>query len=74
MEKEAGGSRATPRISDRENPSKDLLCHQKGLWVGDKEEYERGIEGIFGFQGEIYRGRLICHFSVLAREKCNAEY
>jgi hypothetical protein len=71
MEKEANGRRTAPSIRDRKNPPKDLLCHQKGLWVGNKEKYESGIESVFGFQGKIYRRRLICHFSVLAREKCN---
>ena len=61
MEKESQGRRAATSIGNSEYPPKDHLCHPKGLWVGDKEENESGIKGIFGFEGEIY-GCGICWF------------
>ena len=60
MEEESRGGGATTSVGDREDPAKDLLRHFECLRVGDEEEDQGGIEGIFCFQshGRWWGGHL----------------
>ncbi len=53
MKEKTKSRRTATSVRNSENPSKDLLCHPKGLWVGYEEEDESRVKGIFGLQGKI---------------------
>jgi hypothetical protein len=40
-------------VGYQKKPSEATLCHSIGLRTRNQEKDERGIKGIFGFQGEI---------------------
>ena len=53
MNEKPDGGRTAAAVCNADQPSKDPLCHLEGLWIGDKKEDERAIEGIFGLEGRI---------------------
>lgn len=70
MKKEAEGRGAAAAICNRQGPSEHFLRHLEGFRIGNEEEDECGVEGVFGLEGEIRRGRrgVLASHSVLSLE------